>query len=41
MTKTSQTDDEVREGREMFKGHTEFGQERLNHERMVVIVYMV
>lgn len=39
LTKKSQTDDEVREVREMFKGHMELGQEILNHERMV-IVYM-
>lgn len=40
MTKKNQTDDEVREVGETFKGHMAFGQEILNHERMVCIVYM-
>lgn len=39
MTKKNQTDDDVREVRETFKGQMEFGQEILNYER-VGIVYI-
>lgn len=37
MTKKRQTDDEVREVREMFKGNMEFGQEILNYEGMLIV----